>query len=300
VSGVLAVDLGGTNMRVAVVAADGTILHRRTEPTPKADQRPTAFVSLIASELRGAACRDAGVDHAVIGLPGRIDHRARELEMAPNLPQGWIPALKERALEAALQTDVLLANDADLAAVGEAYFGAGRGFGDVAYVTISTGIGAGVVLKGKIVHGRRSLAELGHTIIDLAAAGRGDLAHATVENLGSGTALGRNAAEAGLTVSGKALVDLVRLGDPAAREVFGRTINAAAVGIVNLCHLFSPEIVVIGGGLGRNGSLVLDPVRIAIARLGPVGLDDDPIEVAEAALGDDAALIGAAAWRRAL
>lgn len=297
-SAVLAVDLGGTNMRVAVVAADGTILDRRTELTPKGDQRPTAFLSLIAAELRGAAAVEAGVDHAVIGLPGRIDHRTGVLEMAPNLPKSWVPALDEKALEAALHVDVLLANDADLAAVGEAYFGAGRGHDDVAYVTVSTGVGAGVVLNGKIVHGRRSLAELGHTIIDIAAARRDDLLHATVENLGSGTALGRNAAEAGLGVSGRALVELVRRGDPAATAVFARTVEAAAIGITNLCHLFSPEVVVVGGGLGRNGSLVLDPVRTAIARFGPVGLTE-PIEVVEAALGDDAALIGGAAWRRA-
>lgn len=191
---------------------------------------------------------------------------------------------------------VLLANDADLAAVGEASFGAGRGWRDVAYVTLSTGVGAGVVFDGAIVHGRRSLAELGPTILDRAAAAIGD--PATVEALGSGTALGRVACAAGLPEDGAELVRLVAAGDEQAGRVWATVVRAAAYGIVNVAHLFSPEIVIVGGGLGRNGSLVLDPVRAELDRFGPAGLPE-PIALVEAALGDDAALVGAALWRAA-
>jgi glucokinase len=287
----LAVDLGGTNMRAAVVGPDGTILRRCARPTPRDAACPEALEDLIA-EVRV----DEAISHAVIGLPGRVDYDLGRLETAPNLPPSWVADLAGDELAAVLGMPVLLANDADLAAVGEASFGAGRGWRDIAYVTLSTGVGAAVVFDGAIVHGRRSLAELGHTILDRAAAAIGG--PATVEALGSGTALGRMARAAGLPEDGAELVQLVAAGDEHAARVWATVVRAAAYGIVNLVHLFSPEIVIIGGGFGRNGSLVLDPVRTELDRFGPAGLPE-PIALVEAALGDDAALVGAASWRAA-
>jgi glucokinase len=191
---------------------------------------------------------------------------------------------------------VAIANDADLAAVGEAWFGAGQGYADVAYLTVSTGIGAGVVTGGVLVHGRRSLAEVGHTVVDGDALAEGR--PATVEELGSGTALDRLAEEAGLDASGKDLIDLVRGGDEAAARVLTRVVTAAAIGAVNLAHLFTPEVLVVGGGLGLNGDLVLDPIRRLLDSRGPRDLPE-PIVVVNAARGDDAGLAGAGAWHQA-
>jgi glucokinase len=218
------------------------------------------------------------------------------LEHAPNLSAGWTRTLTEEHLSNALGLHVSLANDADLAAVGEAWFGAGKGFGDVAYLTLSTGIGAGVVTGGLLVHGRRSLAEVGHTVIEASALAAGG--PATVEELGSGTALARVAREAGLDADGKELVERVRTGDAQATEVLDRVVLAAAIGAVNLAHLFTPEVIVVGGGLGLNGDLVLDPIRALLAAHGPRHLAQ-PIAVVNAALGDDAGLAGAGAWHRA-
>lgn len=187
-----------------------------------------------------------------------------------------------------------LANDADLAAVGEAWFGAGKGAADVAYVTVSTGVGAGVVLGGRVLHGRRSIAEVGHTVVNLAAMRRGE--PCTFEQLGSGTGLARQAQAAGISATGADFVALVRAGDPAASAVWAQVVEALAVGIANLAFTFSPDVIVIGGGLGRTGDLLYDPIRAFLARRGPPAL---PIRVAGAALGDDAGLIGAAAWSRA-
>jgi glucokinase len=236
------------------------------------------------------------VAHAVVGVPGRVDHEHGRLEYAPNLDDAWVEALDERRLSDALGIEVRLANDADLAAVGEAWFGAGRGHRDVAYLTVSTGIGAGVVTGGAILHGARSIAEVGHTIVDGDALAEGR--PATVEELGSGTALDRLAEEAGLDARGKDLVALVRGGDEAAAKVLSRAVTAAAIGAVNLAHLFTPEIVVVGGGLGRNGELVLEPIRRLLATRGPSALPE-PIAVVEAELGDDSGLAGAGAWHQA-
>ncbi|MEA3020762.1 MAG: glucokinase [Actinomycetota bacterium] len=283
-------DVGGTNLRAALVDPEGAVTARDERPTPK-DPSDRALVDLARSVLaRG------DVERAVIGVPGRVDYGAGALEYAPNLPQAWTDDLTEKALADALGIDVALANDADLAAVGEAWFGAGRDFSDVAYLTISTGIGAGVVTGGLLVHGRRSMAEIGHTIVDDRALLEGR--PATVEELGSGTALRTLAREAQLADDGPALVALVRGGDAAATRIFERVVFAAAVGAVNLAQLFTPEVIVVGGGLGLVGELVLDPIRRLVATDGPRALPE-PIRVVNASLGDDAGLAGAGAWDRA-
>ena len=275
-------------MRVARTSPDGEVTDRREEPT---GDDPRALLDLLRE------VQDRGpVAHAVVGVPGRVDYQLGRLEYAPNLPDQWDDVLTDDHLTTELGLNVALANDADLAAVGEAWFGAGRDFADVAYLTVSTGIGAGVVTGGLLVHGRRSLAEVGHTVVDGQALAEGR--PSTVEELGSGTALDRLAAEAGLDVSGKALVDRVRGGDEASARVLTRVITAAAIGAVNLAHLFTPQVIVVGGGLGMNGDLVLDPIRALLGTRGPRELPE-PIVVVNAALGDDAALAGAGAWHRA-
>ena len=287
---ILAVDVGGTNVRAALVDRDGTVDEREEIDTP------TTSDCTPVIELARHVLKRGGADEAVVGVPGRVDYGAGVLEYAPNLPQGWHDALTEAALGHALSIPVSLANDADLAAVGEAWFGAGRRYADVAYLTISTGIGAGVVTGGLLVHGRRSVAEVGHTIVDGRALLEGR--KATVEELGSGTALTALAREGGVSEDGKALVQLVRSGDVTAVRVFERVVYSAAIGAVNLAHLFTPEVIVIGGGLGLVGELVLEPIRRLVAERGPRALPD-PIEVVNAELGDDAGLAGAGAWSSA-
>jgi glucokinase len=285
----LAVDLGGTNMRVAVVDRSGSILDRRHQPTPH--DAPTIEPLLtLARQVRDGH----DIEHAVFAVPGRVDHQTGTVLSAPNLAPPWRALLTRDALEAALGVPVALANDADVAAVGEAHFGAGRGHTDVVYVTISTGVGAGILVGGQILLPRYSGGEVGHSIIDrvLAAAG----ADGTVEGLGSGTALARQAHAAGIDAVGADFVRLVNAGDAAARAVWDEALFAAALGIVNLAHLVAPTVVVVGGGVGRNGDLVLVPIRSALERFGPAG---PAITVVTATLGDDSGLLGGAAWRSA-
>lgn len=290
-SATLAVDLGGTQMRTAVVTPNGDLLLRRSEPTPSAAACPDALMDLVGDVLA-----DQAVTRAVVGVPGRVDHRRGRLEHAANLPPHWPEALVEHLLAERFGISVALANDADLAAVGEAYFGAGRGHADLVYVTVSTGIGAGVLLDRHLVAGSRSLAEVGHTVLDLAAGRRG--APTTFEDLASGTALCRRAERAGLPADGARVVELVHEGRPEANRVWNELVEVLAVGITNLAFLFTPSAIVLGGGVGRNGTLLLAPIQQALDRHGPPDLPE-PIEVLVAELGDDAGLAGAAAWHRA-
>ena len=269
---ILACDLGGTQLRTAVVDAGGGVAHRRATPTPKDD--PGALATVL-----GDALAEAGdVAGVVVGVPGPIDYAAGAPTMLVNLP-AWEGRVSAATLSAELGLDVLLANDADLAALGEHRFGAGRGFDDVAYVTVSTGVGAGVVLGGRLVRGRLSLAELGHTVIDRHTM-------ETVEDLGSGTALGRLAGEDAAAVS-----DRAQRGDTEAAALFRKAADALAVGVFNLVQLFSPQVVVIGGGMSQAGELLLDPVRRALE-----SCPTSRPSVVRADAGDDAGLKGAAAY----
>jgi glucokinase len=287
---VLAVDVGGTHLRAAIVEADGSVHERRAQPTPQDMSCPDALLALTA-EVRASR----RVSHAVIGLPGVVSYRDGCLHHAPNLPAGWAPHLNQAALEEHLGVPVELANDADAAAVGEALFGAGRGRHDVVYLTVSTGIGAGVVLGGRLVAGTRSLAEVGHTILDLHAHQQGR--PSTLEDLGSGTALGRFAAAADLPSDGEQVLELVRAGDRQARRVWDGVVDAVAAGVHNLIHLFAPDVVVLGGGLGRTQDL-LEPIRDAVHSQTGRGRTT-LVEVVSATLGDDAGLVGAAGWHLA-
>lgn len=287
----LAVDLGGTQMRAAVVDADGELVLRRSNATPRSATCPDALMDLVGDVLA-----DQAAERAVIGVPGRVDYRHGRLEHAPNLPPHWPDALTQLSLAEHLGVPVALANDADLAAVGEAYFGAGRGHADVVYLTVSTGIGAGVLLDRRLVAGSRSLAEVGHTVLDVAAGQKGE--PASFENLASGTALARRAELAGLPADGARVVELVHDGDPEASRVWDDLVEVLSVGVSNLAFIFSPSAIVLGGGVGRNGDLLLEPIRKALDRHGPQDLPQ-PIEVLVAGLGDEAGLVGAAAWHRA-
>lgn len=286
----IAVDLGGTHVRAALVDAEGAVIRRIRRSTPTTDPSP-AFLVEMMHEVRG----DEDCGRAVIGLPGVIDHENEVLVKAPNLPQPWIPMLTDAWLTERSGVAISLANDADLAAVGEATFGAGRGFRDVVYITISTGIGAGIVLGDRLMRGRYSGGEVGHTILSRTALAAGE--PATVEDLGSGTSITRRAEAAGIDLRGADLADAVRNGDEAASEVWYKAIESAAAGIVNLCWIVTPQAVVIGGGVGMNGDLVLPVVQAAIDEHGP-GVSK--VAVLNAGLGDDAALAGAAAWWNAI
>ncbi|MEM7326127.1 MAG: ROK family protein [Actinomycetota bacterium] len=291
----VAIDLGGTHIRVALVADDGAILAFERRRTP-ADEPTPAIIPAMIKEI-GAAHPSAGRPRrAVVGLPGVVDHQEGRLLAAPNLPQNWIEYLNERWLGDRIGLPVSLANDADLAAVGESSFGAGRDHRDVVYVTISTGVGAGVVVADRLVRGSLSGGEIGHTVVDLAAAVDGR--PCTVEDIGSGTAIEREAAAAGITERGAALAELVRRGHPEAVAVWNHAICAVGIGIANLAWIVAPQIVVVGGGVGMNGDLVTPILDEQITKHGP--LTGATITVATAALGDQAALAGAAAWWKAV
>ena len=277
-TGVLCVDLGGTRLRVAVFSSEGDMLHKSVIPTP--DDAPQALVAAMKDALAACAIE---VEGAVVGVPGPVSYAEGKAIRLPNLP-GWEQHISAQRIADAITLPVLLANDADLAALGEHRYGAGQGASDMAYVTSSTGVGAGVIISGRLLHGRWSLAEIGHTVIERGTGG-------TVESLGSGTALERSAGRDGAEVTAAA-----QAGDERALAMFREVAEAFATGVHNLVHCFAPERVVIGGGMSQAGDLLLGPVRERLKRC-TLGCSAWATEVVLAEGGDDVGLLGAfALW----
>ena len=274
---ILASDVGGTRLRVAIVGADGSVHARQAISTPQSD--PKALTRVLGSSLDEAGKTIAGV---VVGMPGPIDYSRGVILRLPNLP-AWEGHVSAAQLSQDLGVRVLLANDADLAALGEHRYGAGLGSRDMVYVTSSTGVGAGIILGGRLLHGTYSLAEVGHTIIDRATG-------ETVESLGSGTAIARLTGRDAASLAAEA-----RGGNADALAQFRSVAGDFGIGVFNLAHIFFPEIVVIGGGMSQAGDLLLDPVRDMLSRCG----DTCPGSRARVVLaqgGDDVGLKGAAAY----
>lgn len=282
---VLAVDLGGTNFRMAVVDPAGTIVAREVLPTKEAGSVGDGVRRLIEALNAG------DLDTLVFGAPGVVDYREGRVVFAPNLDRELLAELSVAELERATGAKVLLVNDADLAAVGEARIGAGRDAGTVLYLTCSTGVGAGLVTNGRLLRSRYSTMEAGHTRLGLE---RVDEAEA----LASGTALARMAREAGLSLDNPALVRAAAASVGLEREVLERVTEALGTLIGNLSWLVAPDRIVVGGGLGLADPIVLELARKAFAAVVPSFLRGVDLEPAE--LGDDAGLRGSAFIHEAL
>jgi glucokinase len=288
---ILAADVGGTQMRAALVDADAAVLVRETAPTPADSRVPGALIDLIAGV--GAAAGRSDVSHAVVGLPGAVDYKEERLLSAPNLPDGWPDSLSADQLSEHLGLRVYVANDADMAAVGEALFGAGAGIDDVvAYLTVSTGIGAGVVDRGRLVRGRHSFGEFGHSVVDWRAWREGD--PGTLEELASGSGMARRARELGIgRMDAQAVLEAALREDVDALAIWEDAVTACAAGMCNLVMAFAPRAVIVGGGIGRRPEF-FGPLRELVLQR----KEHRPTElsIVLSALGDDAGLAGAAAW----
>ena len=287
---ILAADVGGTQMRAALVDAGGGVIARETAPTPTDSDVPGALIELIAGV---GATAGPEVSHAVVGLPGAVDYEAGRLLSAPNLPNGWADSLSSDQLSAHLGLHVHVANDADMAAVGEVAFGAGAGIdGVVAYLTVSTGIGAGVVHQGRLVRGRHSFGEFGHSVVDWRSWREG--LPGTLEELSSGSGMARQARESGIgQMDAQAVLEAALNDDVRARAIWEDAVTACAAGVCNLVMAFAPSLVIVGGGIGRRPEF-FDPLRELVLQR----KEHRPTElsIVLSALGDDAGLAGAAAW----
>jgi glucokinase len=305
---VLAIDIGGTKLAAGIVDADGKMLERGEVPTLAHEGLEPVLgriVGLGRDLLARAAAQKVPVQRIGIGCAGPVDLEAGKVLNPPNLP-GWSEVSLVRHIESALGLPAVLENDANAAALGEFRYGAGRGARSLVYFTVSTGIGGGIILDGKVWHGLKDAAgEVGHMTVcpDGPVCGCGN--RGCLEAMASGPSIARRAREA--VAAGRPTrlreypkltsADVVRLaqtGDVVAREVWDEAVKYLGIGVAASITMLAPERVVLGGGVTKAGDFLFEPLRAEVRRrVRLVSVESVPI--LPAALGPNVGILGAGA-----
>jgi glucokinase len=294
---VLALDLGGTNLRTAIALPEGRLIGRRVSSTPTDGERMVeAAREQLALALREA--RQQGLaEPAALGIsaPGPLDPYTGVLVDPPNLDRRlWGFALAGE-LGAALGLPAFLERDTQVAALAEGEYGAARGLADYVYVTVSTGVGGAIVSQGRLLRGPDGNAgELGHLSIDMDGPTCGCGARGHLEAIASGTGIATQASAQGLgDVSAAQVAALEDAGDETAGRIMEYARSAFAAALVSIVNIFNPQRVIVGGGIAMGqGDRLLQPAREAVERLS-FRRQAARVEIVPALLGDDVGLIGA-------
>ena len=305
---VFAADLGGTHLRVATVDRNGKIYCRQIQPTPQAE-KPNEIVRTLIDAVHECARKteaQGGILSAVsVVVPGTVNVAEGVVVKAPNVPclDGFRLAA---ALESELEWPVILENDANAAAIGEMWRGAGQGYCTLICVTLGTGVGGGIILDGKLWRGADgSGGEIGHIGVDpFAGVACTCGSRGCLEVYASATAIVRMTREARPRYPNSILHNTEDLtsakiyqagteGDELAIEVFRRMGVYLGIGLASLINVLNPEIVVIGGGLSNGWELFEKHMhRQVIERAFPIPARR--VKIVRAQCGDDAGLLGAA------
>ncbi len=301
---VVAVDIGGTHIRTAVYEPNNLapLQHQRVKSQAL---KPGVYDRLVHAIESVWPAKD---NVTAIGLssPGPLDPHRGIILATPNIPE-WRDFPVQAKLSEDFKVPVHIDNDANLAGLAEWKYGAGKGHHDVLYLTISTGIGGGVIINDRLLQGYHGLAaEVGHTIIDPDGplCGCGHKGH--VESYASGPAIARYVNEeiaAGMkstlhadpNLSAHQVADAALQGDALALSAFARAGKYLGIGVANYLAILDPSIIIFGGGVSQVGDLLFKPFEESLREhiLHPRYLEN--VVIAKAALGDDAGLLGARA-----
>ncbi len=304
---IISVDLGGTQIRAAVLDQRLNILERKATLT-QADEGLDATLARIKDMVRAVMPQDTSTVSGIgISAPGPLNPNTGVIVAPPNLP-GWHNVPLGKILQEAFNVPVYVGNDANVAVLAEYLRGAARGdYRHIIYVTHSTGVGSGIIADGRLLLGRAGLAaEVGHIPIlvdgervssveeECAGPDMADIARARIE-AGESSML-KDMVEGDLKqIGGSTVGKAAQQGDALALEIVRRSGHIMGLALVTLLHLFNPEIIVIGGGVSNLGDLIFDPIRETVAQYAhdPEYVRDVPI--VKAGLGDDVSIIGAGA-----
>ncbi|MGM0499123.1 MAG: ROK family protein [Bacillota bacterium] len=308
----LGLDLGGTKILAGLADAQGNIITRsrkETEAELGEDKIIENMIETIEAVLNKAGVSKDQVRTLGIGSPGPLDAKKGIIIENSNLP--WKNVQLVKKMEAALGINTLLKNDANAAALGEKWFGAGREVDNMVYLTISTGIGAGAVINKELFNGVNDNAcEIGHTVIDPDGPLCGCGNHGCLESFSSGTSIGKRAREAAAAGKSKKMLDLADnivedidavicaqaayQGDQTAIDIFEKAGYYLGIGLGNVVNIFNTEMIILGGGVMKASDLFLDQALKTmkdIALPGPLEI----VTIKEAELGSDIGLMGAIA-----
>ena len=301
----VAIDLGGTHIRAAAYRDEEIhpLKHRKIKTRAKDGNIFERLLGLIEEVIPN----NEKIGAIGIAAPGPLNPRTGVILNTPNI-DAWDNFPIVEKLESYFKIPVYLGNDANLAALGEWYYGAGRGHNHLLYLTISTGIGGGVISDGRLLEGENGLAaELGHITIlaDGPLCGCGHRGH--LEALSSGTAIAKYVEEklkdksthsilrSSSTRTAETVAEAARQGDSLAISAFNRAGKYLGIGVASFLHIFNPSILIFGGGVSQSGDLLFKPFNASLKKhiFRPPYLEN--LKIIRAVLGDNSGLLGALA-----
>jgi glucokinase len=306
-SAIIAIDIGGTQLRLAIYPQNSTTpLSIQRAPTRGMEEG--AYDRLTA--LIDSAWPNEPVEAISVAAPGPLNPNTGLVIETPNIP-AWKNYPLAKMLSERYHVPVILGNDANMAILGEWRYGAGQGHHDLLYFTLSTGIGGGAICGDKLIEGCNGMAtELGHITVltDGPVCSCGVRGH--LEAVASGPAIAKYVSEkiaegrksvlgSEATFDARRVAQAATQGDALAKEAFVRAGTLIGQAVADYLHIFNPSIVIFGGGVSRSGDLILDPIKESMRRhiMAPAYMDG--LEIAYAKLGDDAGLLGALVHVRA-
>ncbi len=311
---ILTVDLGGTNIRVALVTSEGKLEYSQTYAT-MAKRGPRKIIDAIADIIRDTIDSKElitrGIMSIAIAAAGILDIKNGIVTSSPNLP-GWENIHLKEILADKLGLQIYLINDASAAALGEHRLGAGIGINNLVFLTVSTGIGGGIIIDNELYIGSDGCAgELGHMIVESNGPRCLCGSSGCLEIMASGTALahdmiarinnGDKSAVLNLVdgnignITAEKIAFAARSKDVLACEVIDRAAFYLGVGMTNIINIFNPEMIIIGGGLSKLGEKLLKPAR-RIVKQRALTFPSRKVRIVRARLGDNAGTLGAALY----
>ena len=298
----IGIDMGASNVRIGLLDAGGTLISRRKADIREMKSDSSATLRFINGEAEALVAdahlhpRDIGF--IGFGFPGTVDDSAHRVSFAPNL--GWRDVHVGESLPGFPNAALTLVQDARAAAFAEYLVGAGREEPVIVCITLGTGIGAGIIMNGKVFHGAfNTSGEIGHLIVQENGLACGCGQSGCMEVYCSGTAI-MNAARQSATGPGEEVRSAeevfrrARDGDSAARGIISRAAHYLGIGIVNLVNLLSPNAVILSGGMCEQEELLIRPVReFVLSHAYGLSVRTPAFRLVKAMLGEESPMIGA-------
>lgn len=305
----IGIDVGGTNIKMALVSPKGDILYSKTIPT-RAEMGYEYTVDNIKQAihdlLKETNSTNRDIEAIGFGFPGQIDYKNGIVRLAPNIP-GWVEVPIASMVEKEFNIPTKVDNDVRCAALGELNYGAGVGCENVICITVGTGIGSGLIINGKIVRGASNAAgEIGHIKLQMhdgPICGCGDTG--CLEAFASGPAIIAMAEEyikggkstkyremADPDINPYIVAEAAKQGDAVAKRIFTIMGEYIGIGLSSVINLLNPEKIIIGGGVAEAGDILFNPIKETISKRA-MSIAGSTVQIVSAKLGNNAGVIGA-------
>lgn len=294
----IGVDIGGTKTALGMIDEQGKTMIHTTMPTDLTIP-PQEMISKVIAEIKQiieqSDIDESNIKGIGVGAPGPLDSKVGMITCPPNLPS-WRDIPIKKWLEAAFSFPVTIENDANAAALAEKWIGAGKGYENYIYMTVSTGIGAGIITEGRLLRGRKGNAgDIGHIVVNPAYGECTCGQKGCLEWIASGTAIAREGSKIkGETLSTEEVFHLYEQKDPEIVPYIEDVFNSLSQACVSLINIFDTEKIILGGGVTQVGNVLFDPIRSYVKK-SALNPDGRKVEVVASELGSHNGIIGAAA-----